>query len=165
MDPIAILAPHVAISLIGIASGFVLMRDFFRARFASAVIAVFLVTTTLTSLTGYLFQRDHVLPSQIVGAIALVVLIPTWLAWRPYRLAGGWKRTFVIGAMISQWLNVFVLVAQLFLKVPSLHALAPAGNEPPFAIAQALVLLVFIAAAFVAWRRNGPGTAHRTGVA
>ena len=67
--------------------------------------------------------------------------------------------------MISQWLNVFVLVAQLFLKVPSLHALAPAGNEPPFAIAQALVLLVFIAAAFVAWRRNGPGAAHRTGAA
>ena len=165
MDPILILAPHVALSLVGIASGFVLMRDFFHARFASTTIAIFLVTTTLTSLTGYLFSRDHVLPSQIVGAIALVVLIPTWLAWRPNRLAGGWKRTFVIGATISQWFNVFVLVAQLFLKVPALHELAPNGNEPPFGIAQAFVLLAFIATAIVAWRRNGPLTAQRTGVA
>jgi hypothetical protein len=156
MDPIVTLAPHVALSLIGIASGFVLLRDFFRARFAPTPIAIFLVTTTLTSLTGYLFQREHVLPSHIVGAIALVVLIPTWLAWRPYRLAGAWKRTFVIGATISQWFNVFVLVAQLFLKVPTLHALAPAGNEPPFGIVQAIVLLLFVAAAIVAWRRNGP---------
>lgn len=156
MDPIVTLAPHVALSLIGIASGFVLLRDFFRARFTPTPIAIFLVTTTLTSLTGYLFQREHVLPSHIVGAIALVVLIPTWLAWRPYRLAGGWKRTFVIGATISQWFNVFVLVAQLFLKVPTLHALAPAGNEPPFGIVQAIVLLLFVAAAIVAWRRNGP---------
>jgi hypothetical protein len=156
MDPIVLLAPHLALSLLGIAAGFVLMRGFFRARFDSATIAIFLVTTTLTSLTGYLFQRDHVLPSHIVGAIALVVLIPTWLAWRPYRLAGAWKRTFVIGATISQWFNVFVLVAQLFLKVPTLHALAPAGNEPPFGIAQAIVLLLFVAAAVVAWRRNGP---------
>jgi hypothetical protein len=165
MDPILILAPHVALSLVGIASGFVLMRDFFHARFASTTIAMFLVTTTLTSLTGYLFSRDHVLPSQIVGAIALVVLIPTWLAWRPNRLAGGWKRTFVIGATISQWFHVFVLVAQLFLKVPALHELAPNGNEHPFGIAQAFVLLAFIATAIVAWRRNGPLTAQRTGVA
>lgn len=161
MDPTVLLAPHVIISLVGIASGFMLMRDFFRKRFASTTIAIFLVTTTLTSLTGYLFQRDHVLPSHIVGAIALLVLIPTWLAWRPYRLAGGWMRTFVIGATISQWFNVFVLVAQLFLKVPSLHVLAPTGSEPPFAIAQALVLLVFIATGFVAWRRNGSSAAHR----
>lgn len=156
MDPTVLLAPHVALSLVGIAAGFMLVRDFFRSRFASATITIFLVTTALTSLTGYLFHRDHVLPSHIVGAIALIVLIPTWLAWRPYRLAGGWKRTFVIGAIISQWFNVFVLVAQLFLKVPTLHALAPNGNEPPFGIAQGIVLLLFIAAGIVAWRRNGP---------
>jgi len=163
MDPIVVLAPHVTISLVGIASGFMLMRDFFRSRFSSTTIAIFLVTTTLTSLTGYLFSRDHVLPSHIVGAIALVVLVPTWLAWRPYLLAGGWKRAFVIGATISQWFNVFVLVAQLFLKVPTLHALAPTGKEPPFGIAQALVLLLFVAAAVVAWRRNGALAGPLTG--
>lgn len=154
MDPILLLVPHVALSLIGIAFGFVLMRDFLQARFRASVVWIFLVSTTLTSLTGYLFSRDQVLPSHVVGAISLLVLLPTWLAWRPYRLAGGWRATFVIGAAISQWLNVFVLVAQLFQKVPALHALAPTGSEPPFGIAEGLVLLAFIAATFVAWRRN-----------
>lgn len=156
MDPIALLYPHVALSLIGIISGFVVMRDFLQARFRAGPVWVFLVTTALTSATGYLFERDHVLPSHIVGAIALLVMVPTWLAWQPYRLAGGWKRTFVVGASVSQWLNVFVLVAQSFLKVPALHELAPKGSEPPFAIAQGFVLLLFIAAAMIAWRRNGP---------
>lgn len=154
MDPILLLVPHVALSLIGIAFGFVLMRDFLQVRFRASVVWIFLVCTTLTSLTGYLFHRDQLLPSHVVGAISLLVLLPTWLAWRPYRLAGGWRTTFVIGAAISQWLNVFVLVAQLFQKVPLLHALAPTGSEPPFGIAEGLVLLSFIAATFVAWRRN-----------
>jgi len=156
MDPIALLYPHVALSLVGIISGFVVMRDFLQARFRSGPVWVFLATTALTSATGYLFQRDHVLPSHIVGAIALLVMVPTWLAWQPYRLAGGWRRTFVVGATVSQWFNVFVLVAQSFLKVPALHELAPKGSEPPFAIAQGVVLLLFIAVAVIAWRRNGP---------
>lgn len=155
MDPTALLYPHVALSLIGIISGFVVMRDLLGARFRTHAIWIFLVTTALTSATGYLFQRDHVLPSHIVGAVALLVMVPTWLAWRPYRLSGGWRRTFVVGASVSQWFNVFVLVAQLFLKVPSLHALAPTGSEPPFAIAQGIVLLMFVAATVIAWRRNG----------
>lgn len=156
MDPIALLYPHVALSLVGIASGFVMLRDFLHASFRPNVVWVFLVTTALTSATGYLFQRDHVLPSHIVGAIALLVMVPTWFAWRPRRLSGGWKRTFVVGATVSQWLNVFVLVAQLFQKVPALHALAPTGSEPPFAAAEGVVLLLFVAFAVIAWRRNGP---------
>ncbi|MBO9662846.1 hypothetical protein [Dokdonella sp.] len=154
MDPIALLVVHVGLSLVGICCGFVLIGDFLRSRFRSNVAWIFLVSTALTSLTGYLFHRDQVLPSHVVGAIALLVLVPTWLAWRPYRLSGGWKRTFIVGATISQWLNVFVLVAQLFLKVPQLHRLAPTGSEPPFAMAQGVVLLLFIAVAVVAWRRN-----------
>lgn len=154
MDSIVLLAPHVAVSLVGIVSGFVLIRDFLHSSFRSGVVWTFLVCTALTSLSGYLFHRDHVLPSQIVGGIALLVMVPTWLAWRPYRLSGGWRRTFVVGATISQWLNVFVLVAQLFLKVPALRALAPTGSEPPFGIAQGVVLLAFVALAVVAWRRN-----------
>lgn len=155
MDPTVFLASHVAVSMIGILVGFVLIRDFLHALYRSGVVWVFLVSTTLTSLSGYLFQREHVLPSHIVGAIALIVLVPTWLAWRPYRLFGGWKRTFVVGATISQWLNVFVLVAQLFQKVPALQALAPTGSEPPFVVAQGAVFVLFVAVAVVAWRRNG----------
>lgn len=154
MDPIALLALHVAISLIGLVSGFVLIRDFLHSRFRSSVIWIFLAFTALTSLTGYLFLRDQALPSHVVGGIALLVLVPTWLAWRPYRLFGGWRRTFVIGATISQWLNVFVLVAQLFRKVPALHRFAPTGTEPPFGAAEGAVLLLFVAVAVVAWRRN-----------
>lgn len=154
MDSIALLAPHVAISLVGIVSGFVLIRDFLHSRFRSSVIWIFLACTTLTSVSGYLFHRDHVLPSQVVGAIALLVLVPTWLAWRPYRLFGNWRRVFVIGATISQWLNVFVLIAQLFQKVPTLHQLAPTGTEPAFGAAQGVTLLLFSAIAVVAWRRN-----------
>lgn len=154
MDLIALLAPHVAVSLVGIVSGFVLIRDFLHSRFRSSVVWIFLICTTLTSLSGFLFHREQILPSQVVGAIALVVLVPTWLSWRPYRLFGGWKRAFVIGATISQWLNVFVLVAQLFQKVPALHQLAPTGNEPPFGLAEGAVLLLFVAIAVVAWRRN-----------
>jgi Flp pilus assembly pilin Flp len=154
VDPIALLAAHIAISLIGLVSGFALIRDFLHSRFRSSVVWIFLVFTTLTSVTGYLFQRGGVLPSHIVGGIALLVLVPTWLAWRPYCLFGGWRRVFVIGATISQWLNVFVLVAQGFQKVPVLHRLAPTGSEPPFGVAEAAVLLLFIAVAIVAWRKN-----------
>lgn len=154
MDPIALLAPHVAASLIGIASGFVLIRDFLHSRFRSGLVWIFLASTTLTSLTGFLFHRDHLLPSQVVGGVALLVLVPTWLAWRPYRLFGSWRRTFVVGATMSQWLNVFVLVAQMFQKVPALHPFAPTGTEPPLGITQGVVLLLFVAIAITAWRSN-----------
>ena len=155
MDPIALLYPHVALSLLGIAAGSVVMRDFLHGTFRAAPVNMFLVTTALTSATGYLFQRDHLLPSHVVGAIALLVIVPTWLAWRPYRLAGGWKRGFIVGATARQWFNGFGLVAQLVQKVPGLHALAPTGSEPPFAIAQGIVVLLFIVAGAAAWRRNG----------
>ena len=58
--------------------------------------------------------------------------------------------------MVSQYLNVFVLVVQLFLKVPALHALAPTGSEPPFAIVQAIVLLLHVGIGFLALRRFHP---------
>lgn len=154
MDPIALLASHVAVSLVGIVSGFVLIHDFLHSRFRSGIVWTFLVSTTLTSVSGYLFHRDHLLPSQVVGGIALLVLVPTWLAWRPYRLFGSWRRAFVVGATISQWFNVFILVAQLFRKVPALRELASTGTEPPFGVAEGVTLLAFIAVVVVAWRRN-----------
>jgi hypothetical protein len=161
MDSAALLVSHVAISLVGIVSGVFMIRDFLSARFQPMVIWIFLISTTLTSLGGYLFHRDHVLPSHIVGAIALAIMIPTWLAWSPFHLSGAWKRTFVIGATISQWLNVFVLVAQTFAKVPILDALAPKGTGPFFAAAQSIVLIIFVAAGLAAWRRNGATLSRR----
>jgi len=160
MDPAALLVSHVAISLIGIVSGVVVIYDFLRSRFRSGLIWIFLISTALTSLSGYVFHRDQVLPSHIVGAIALVVIIPTWLGWWPFRLSGAWKRTFVVGATISEWLNVFVLVAQIFAKTPALNAVAPNGTGPVFGAAQAVVLIVFIAIGIAGWRRN-PGVSEQ----
>ncbi len=89
-----------------------------------------------------------------MGIVALVVMVPTLLALYTFRLRGGWRAVYVIGAIVSLWFNVFVLIAQAFLKVPALHELAPGGSEPPFAAAQGIVFVIFIALAFLALRRN-----------
>ena len=144
---------HVVISLIGIVSGLVVMLGLFAGRRLDAVTAVFLVTTVLTSVTGFFFPVAHLLPSHVVGLISLVVLAVCLLARYGRSLVGGWRRTYVITAAVALYLNCFVLVVQSFLKVPSLHALAPKGNEPPFAVAQLVVLVLFAALTTVAARR------------
>jgi hypothetical protein len=159
MDSQALTLVHVAISLIGIASGLVVLYGLLNARRMSAMTAVFLVTTVLTSVTGYFFHRDHVLPSHIVGAISLVLLAAAIAAYYAFRLVGYWRPVYVITAVMALYLNVFVLVAQSFLKVPALHALAPKGSEPPFAVVQGIVLLAFVVLGFLAVRRFRPALA------
>lgn len=160
MDSQALTLAHVAISLIAIASGLLVVYGFFGSNRMPRTTHVFLATTFLTSLTGFVFfQREQLLPSHVTGVIALVVLAPTCIALYLKKLAGGWRRVYVIGAVVSLYLNVFVLVVQLFLKVPALHALAPgapANPEPPFKIAQGIVLVLFIAAGFFAVKRFHP---------
>jgi hypothetical protein len=107
---------------------------------------LYLVTTTATSVTGFFFHRDHVLPSHIVGAVALVVLAFTYLALYGFRLRGIWRAAYTVGAVPSLWLNVFVLIAHAFLTVPSLHVLAPRGSETPFAVSACRALLIELAA-------------------
>jgi hypothetical protein len=147
---------HVLLSLIGIFTGAVVLIGFFSAKRMDGWTAVFLASTVLTSVTGYLFPFHKLLPSHIVGAISLVALAIAIAARYSKQMAGSWRRIYVIFAMLSFYLNVFVLVAQLFLKVPSLHALAPTGSEPPFAIAQTVVLLLFIALSVMADKRFRP---------
>src|ERR1700716_3493964 len=127
---------HVIISLIGIGSGLIVLFGMFGGKRLDGMTALFLVSTVLTSLTGYLFPFEHLLPSHVVGGISLVVLAVALLARFSFHLAGGWRRTYVLTAVMALYLNVFVLVVQSFLKVPALHALAPAGKELPFAVAQ-----------------------------
>ena len=112
--------------------------------------ATFLLTTILTSLTGFLFPFGPILPSHIVGAISLAVLAVAVVALYYYRLAGAWRWIYVTAAVLALYLNVFVGVVQAFLKVPALNALAPTQAEPPFAIAQGLVLILFIVLGIVA---------------
>ena len=147
---------HVVISLIAIVTGLIVVYGLLTAKRLAGTTALFVVTTAATSITGYFFHREHILPSHIVGAIALVVLVVTVLALYSFRLRAGWRVVYVVGATLSVYFNVFVLVAQAFLKIGPLHALAPTGSESPFAVAQAVVLLVFVAIGVMAVRRFRP---------
>src|SRR5579864_8503036 len=134
---------HVALSLVGIASGFVVVYGLLTSKRFDGWTALFLATTVATSVTGFLFPFHHFLPSHGVGIVSLIVLTFAILARYRFRLDGGWRRTYAITAVVALYFNVFVLVAQLFMKVPALKELAPTQSEPPFAVAQLAVLLLF----------------------
>ena len=137
-------AIHVVISLMGIASGLMAVLGLIVGKQFKGWTEIFLVTTIATSVTGFGFPFDHLLPSHIVGCISLVVLAVALYALYGRRLAGAWRRIYVITAVIALYLNVFVLVVQAFRRVPALYALAPTQTEMPFLLMQFLVLDVFI---------------------
>jgi hypothetical protein len=136
---------HVAISVVGILSGLAMLYGLLANRNFTSAIAVFLVTTILTSVTGFPLPPFGFDPPRAVGVLSLILLIGAVAAYYGFRLAGAWRWIFVACAVAALYLNVFVAVAQGFMKVPALHALAPTQSEPPFAIVQGLVLLIFIA--------------------
>ncbi|HUM06591.1 MAG TPA: hypothetical protein VLT90_14090 [Terriglobales bacterium] len=151
---------HVVISLAGIVSGFVVIYGWLVGKQLNRWTAFFLITTVLTSVTGFGFPFEKLLPSHILGVLSLIVLAIAIVALYRYRLQGGWRRTYVISAAIAQYLNCFVLVVQSFQKVPALKALAPKGSEPPFLVSQLLVLLLFIALTTLATKRFQNQPAH-----
>jgi hypothetical protein len=144
---------HVVISLVGIASGLIVAYGLLGGKRFDTWTAIFLLFTVLTSVTGFLFPITHLTPGLVVGVISLVVLAFAILARYALHLNGMWRLAYVISAMLALYLNVFVLVAQLFLKVPALKALAPTGQEPPFLIAQLTVLAVFVVLTVLAAKR------------
>lgn len=144
---------HTALSLIGIVSGFVVMFGLLGGKQVDKWTALFLLTTVLTSVTGFGFPFDHLLPSHKVGIISLLALAVAILARYPLHLAGGWRRTYVLTAVLALYLNVFVLVVQLFQKVPALKVLAPTQQEPPFLVTQLIVLALFIWLAIAAVKK------------
>jgi hypothetical protein len=150
---------HVVISLIGIVTGLVVLAGMLRSQRLPGWTAVFLTTTVLTSVTGFFFPFERLLPSHIVGIISLLVLAVCLFALYLRRLSGASRWVYVATAVFALYLNVFVLVVQAFLKIAFLKALAPTQGEPPFAIAQGIVLLVFVALGIVALRRFHPGSA------
>jgi hypothetical protein len=134
---------HVLISLIGIATGFVVLFGLLTENRLDRWTAIFLTTTALTSITGFGFPFDHLLPSHIVGILSLVMLAFAIPARYLLHLTGAWRWVYVIGSTLALYLNVFVLIVQSFEKVPALKALAPTQKEPPFLVAQLLALLIF----------------------
>ena len=147
---------HVAISLGGICSGFVVLFGLLAAKRLDAWTALFLATTVLTSVTGFGFPFDHLLPSHKVGIISLVMLAVAILARYVFHLVGAWRWIYVVGAVIALYLNIFVLIVQLFEKVPALKALAPTQSEAPFLVAQLVVMALFVLFAILAVKRFHP---------
>lgn len=147
---------HVIISLVGIGSGFVVAVSLRRAQWLPLWTALFLATTILTSVTGFLFHSKNFGPPQVVGVISLVVLAIGLLALYRFHLAGGWRGVYVVCALAALYFNVFVAVTQAFDKVPTLHSLAPTGTEAPFAVVQLAVLAVFVALGVSAFKRFRP---------
>lgn len=141
---------HVVLSLIGIFTGFVVVFGLLTAKRLDAWTALFLASTALTSVTGFMFPFHKFLPSHGVGIVSLIVLALAIPARYVFHLAGGWRRTYVITAMIALYLNVFVLIAQLFMKVPALKAMAPTQSEPPFLVTQLVVMAIFVVLAVLA---------------
>jgi hypothetical protein len=135
---------HVLLSLVGIASGFIVLSGLLSGRERGGWTLLFLVTTVATSVTGFGFPVDHLLPSHVIGILSLAVLAAVMLARYGLHLRGAWRWVYVIGASVALYLNVFVGVVQAFLKVSALHALAPQQTEPPFVVTQVAVLLFFI---------------------
>jgi hypothetical protein len=135
---------HVLLSLAGIGSGFIVVYGLLTGKLLEAWTAIFLATTVLTSLTGFLFPVEHLLPSHVVGILSLVVLAIAILARYALHLAGAWRWIYVVCAVLALYLNSFVAVVQSFLKLPALKALAPTQKEPPFLVAQLIVMALFL---------------------
>lgn len=141
---------HVLLSLVGIGSGGMVLFGLLAGKRLDGWTALFLVSTVATSVTGFGFPFDRLLPSHKVGILSLFVLAGAILARYAFRLSGPWRRTYVVCASMALYLNVFVGVVQAFLKVPALKAMAPTQSEPPFLFTQLTVLGLFVVLAIAA---------------
>jgi hypothetical protein len=152
---------HVIISLVGIVAGFIVMFGMLGSNRMPGLTAIFLLFTILTSATGFLIPPllfEKLLPSHMIGVLSLILLAIACYALYGAKLSGSWRWIYVLTALLAQYFNVFVLVIQSFLKVGPLHALAPSvpPSEPPFAVAQGVVLVFFIIFIIGAIRRFHP---------
>ncbi len=151
---------HVIISLVGIGAGLIVLFGMLSSKRLDGLTALFLLMTVLTSVTGFMFPFTHLTPGHKVGFISLVVLLIAILARYSFHMVGKWRWIYVVTAIIAEYLNVFVLVVQSFEKVPALHAMAPTGSEPPFLIAQLVVMAIFIVLTIFAVKKFHPELGH-----
>ena len=150
---------HVVISLIGIVAGLIVAFGLLTAKRLDRWTALFLLTTVATSVTGFFFPFHGFTPAIGVGIVSTVVLAIAIFARYGRKLAGAWRWIYVVTALLALYFNVFVLIVQLFQKVPALKALAPTQSEPPFQIAQLVTLVLFVVLTILAVRRFRPGKA------
>src|SRR5499427_10208780 len=150
---------HVALSLVGMATGLIVMVGLLRGRGLGGWTAVFLLSLAATSVTGFAFPVEHLLPSHTVGAVSPLVLAVAGLARYGYRLRGAWRSLYVVAAAAALYLDVLVAVVQAFEKVPAHDALAPHQTEPPFVVTQLVIFALFILLTVFAVRRFRRATA------
>ena len=135
---------HTLLSVVGIFAGLVVAGGLVAGKQLDGWTAVFLVTTVLTSVTGFGFPFVTLLPSHVVGIVSLVILPIVIVARYWKHLAGGWRTAYVVGTVLALYLNAFVLFVQLFRRLPALIVAAPTQKEPPFVVTQLIVLVLFI---------------------
>lgn len=152
----AFTALHVAVSLIAIASGIVVLVAMAANRDDPSMATLFLATTVLTSVTGFMFEFAGITPAHLFGAASLVVLAAALYARYVRRFAGRWRMTYVVASTFALYLNFFVLIVQMFQKLDTLQPLAPTQSEPPFQIAQLAALVAFLASGWLAAKRFRP---------
>ena len=151
---------HVVISLVAIVSGLIVFLGMLQAERLLGWTALFLATTVLTTATGFMFPATRFTPALGVGFLSAAVLAVALLALYAFDLSRSWRWIYVVAAVVALYLNVFVLVVQAFQKVPTLHGLAPNGNEPAFIVAQTVVLALFAWLGTLAVRRFHPELVH-----
>ena len=148
---------HVIISLIAIISGLDVLFGMLGAKRMPGMTALYLLTTVATSVTGFLFPTPFD-AADVIGIISLAFLALAIFALYAYNLAGAWRGVYVVSAVVSLYFNCFVLVVQSFMKVPFFHELAPTQKEPPFAVAQGVLLILFVGLGIAAFRKFRPIT-------
>ena len=146
---------HVIISIVELFAGAVVVLQMLAGK-RSGLNFLFLLTAVLTTITGFLFPYHGPTPAITLGFITLPFLLLAAVAWYTGRLRGAWRWIYGLSVLILFYLDAFVAVVQSFMKIPALHALAPTGKEPPFAVAQGLLLLIFIVIGFLALKRFRP---------
>lgn len=151
---------HVIISLIGLFAGCVVAGGFMSGRRLDRWTGTFLTTTALTSITGFGFPFDKLLPGHYAGFVSLVIIGLVLFARYGRRLVAPWMNVYVIGSITALYFNALVLVDQLFRRVPALIAAAPTQKEVPYAITQLIVLALFVwlGRAAVQGMRTAPAT-------
>ena len=151
---------HTLISLAAIFTGLVVLFAMLSARRAKGWTKWFLITAVATTATGFFFPFHGVTPAIILGIITVPVLAIAIYALHSRRLGGAWRWIYVIGAVMTLYFNLFVLVVELFQKVPALEAIAPTQTESPFKLTQLTVLVASVLLGIMAVVRFHPERAR-----
>ncbi len=137
---------HTLISLAAIFSGIVVLAAMLSGNRVDCWTKWFFITAVATTVTGFFFRFHGITPAIILVIIAVPVLAITIYARYSRRLARVWRWTFVIGAVMSLYFNLLVLVVQAFEKVPALNTIAPTQTESQFKLTQFVVLIASLLA-------------------